>query len=173
MAVMSGQTHHYHVEIEWQGNRGSGTSAYTAYGRTHEVRAPGKVSIVASSDPAFRGEPDRWNPEEMLVATLAQCHMLSYLHEAVLAGVAVTAYSDAASGTMTESPDGGGHFVEAVLRPVVTVAEASMADRAATIHGPAGEKCFIAASVNFPVRCEPTILVQAPTESPAPAGSRD
>lgn len=151
--------HHYDIELEWQGNRGSGTSGYRDYGRTHEVRAADKPPIAASSDPVFRGEAERWNPEELLVAALAQCHLLTYLHAAADAGVVVTAYSDAASGTMVETADGGGHFVEAVLRPVVTVADESMVQRTSALHAEAEAHCFIAQSVNFPVRCEPTVLV--------------
>jgi organic hydroperoxide reductase OsmC/OhrA len=156
---MTGRTHHYIVEVEWQGNRGTGTSGYRDYARTHEVRAAGKPTISSSSDPAFRGEPERWNPEELLVAALSQCHMLSYLHQAAVAGVVVTAYTDAATGTMVETEDGGGHFVEATLRPIVTVADESMVEAAQALHGQAEAHCFIAQSVNFPVHHEPTVLI--------------
>lgn len=156
---MDGRKHHYDIELEWQGNRGSGTSGYRDYGRTHEVRAADKPPIAASSDPVFRGEAERWNPEELLVAALSQCHLLTYLHAAAVGGVVVTAYSDAASGTMVETADGGGHFVEAVLRPVVTVADESMVQSASALHAAAEAHCFIAQSVNFPVHCEPTVLV--------------
>ena len=157
---MTSRTHHYEITLEWQGNHGSGTSGYRDYGRTHEVRGVGKPPIAASSDPGFRGETDRWNPEELLVAALSQCHLLTYLHAAALAGVVVTAYTDAAEGTMVEQSDGGGHFTEAILRPVVTVADDSMVERALALHADAEAKCFVAQSVNFPVRCEPTVLVR-------------
>lgn len=149
-------THQYELSLRWTGNRGSGTSGYRDYDRTHEVHAPGKPVIAGSSDPAFRGEPDRWNPEELLVAALSQCHLLWYLHLAAVAGVVVTDYTDTPTGTMAEDSDGGGRFTEVVLRPVVTVAEASMCDRAAALHADAHAKCFIARSVNFPVRHEAT-----------------
>jgi len=157
-----GDAHEYRIGIEWTGNRGSGTSGYRDYGRQLVVRAEGKAhAIDASADRTFHGDAERWNPEEMLVAALAQCHMLSYLHTAVRAGVIVTAYTDDAEGTMTQEGMGG-RFTEVVLRPVVTVAEASMADRAREAHAEAYENCFIASSVNFPVRHEPTILVAKP-----------
>ncbi|MBO1902998.1 OsmC family protein [Leucobacter weissii] len=157
---MSG-THEYRVGIEWLGNRGTGTSGYRDYGRQLVVRAAdpeGKHEIEASADPTFRGDADRWNPEELLVAALAQCHMLSYLHMAVRAGVVVTAYRDDARGTMRQEGLGGS-FSEVVLRPVVTVADASMADAAREAHAEASEHCFIASSVNFPVRHEPEIRI--------------
>jgi len=153
------RTHNYQVEVAWTGNRGQGTSSYRAYDRTNEVRGQDKPSIPGSSDPAFRGVPERWNPEELLVAALSQCHMLWYLHLAAVAGVVVIAYADAAEGTMVERSDGGGRFTEVILRPVVTVASEDMADKAAGLHGRAHELCFIANSVNFPVRHQPTTTV--------------
>lgn len=154
------RTHRYQVDVAWTGNRGEGTSGYRAYDRAHEVRSQGKPAIPASSDPAFRGDRARWNPEELLVASVSQCHMLWYLHLAADAGVVVVAYADSAEGTMLEDSAGGaGRFSEVVLRPVVTVASADMADKAAGLHGRAHELCYIANSVNFPVRHQPTTTV--------------
>ena len=151
--------HEYTVGIEWSGNRGSGTSGYRDYGRQLVVRAAGKShEIDGSADKTFHGDAERWNPEDLLGAALAQCHMLSYLHMAVRAGVVVTAYTDEAVGTMTQEGMGG-RFTEVVLRPVVTVADATMVDSARAAHADAYANCFIASSVNFPVRHEPTIRV--------------
>jgi organic hydroperoxide reductase OsmC/OhrA len=141
--------HEYRVEIEWTGNRGTGTSGYREYGRQ-----------LGSADRAFHGDADRWNPEELLVTALAQCHMLSYLHMAVRAGVVVTAYADDAIGTMRQEGLGGA-FAEVLLRPRVTVADASMVEAARAAHAEARKVCFIANSVNFPVRHEPETLVAA------------
>ncbi|TYL54523.1 OsmC family protein [Agromyces mariniharenae] len=152
--------HHYAVEVEWQGDRGEGTSSYRAYGRQHVVRAEGKLhDLAGSSDRVFHGDRERWNPEELLIAALSQCHMLSYLHVATRHGVVVRGYTDAATGTMLEDGRGGGAFSEVVLRPRVVVADESMVATAQRIHGEASEKCFIAASVAFPVRHEPTVVV--------------
>lgn len=150
--------HEYRVEIEWTGNRGSGTSGYRDYGRELLIRAEGKAELEGSADPTFHGDRGRWNPEELLVTALAQCHMLSYLHMAVRAGVVVTAYRDDAVGVMRQEGLGGA-FTEVTLRPVVTVADASMVEAATAAHAEAYENCFIASSVNFPVRHEPVILV--------------
>lgn len=149
--------HHYAVSVEWTGNRGTGTSDYRAYGRDHLVRAEGKLhELAGSSDRAFHGDRERWNPEELLLAALSQCHMLSYLHVAASRGIVVTAYTDAATGEMQQTPDGGGHFTAATLHPVVTIA-AGDPDDALEAHREAARKCFIAASVNFPVHHEPVI----------------
>jgi len=153
------RTHRYDLATTWTGNRGTGTSGYRDYGRDHEVRADGRPAIEGSADRVFHGDRVRWNPELELVAALSQCHMLSYLHVCTAAGVVVTAYDDAPYGLMAEAEDGGGRFTEVVLRPSVTVASAGMAERAARLHEEAGEKCFIASSVNFPVRHEPSVTV--------------
>jgi organic hydroperoxide reductase OsmC/OhrA len=153
------RTHRYDVITTWTGNRGAGTSGYRDYGRDHEIAADGRPAIAGSSDPVFRGDKTRWNPELELVAALSQCHMLSYLHVCVTAGVVVTAYEDAPYGTMAETTDGGGHFTEVVLRPKVTVQAHAMAQKAQELHEGASEKCFIASSVNFPVRHEPSVTV--------------
>lgn len=152
---MPSGTHHYEVSVTWTGNTGTGTSSYRAYERAHEVGAEGKPSIPGSSDPSFRGDPARWNPEELLVASLSQCHMLWFLHLCALEGVIVTAYSDTPSGTMAETPDGGGRFEEVVLRPRAVLADPGRAGQAGELHERAHELCFIAGSVNFPVRHEP------------------
>ena len=151
------RTHSYGVVVTWTGNRGSGTSGYRDYGRDHDVIADGRPVIAGSSDPLFRGDPERWNPELELVAALSQCHMLWYLHLCAEAGVIVTSYADDAAGAMAENDDGG-QFTEVVLRPRVTVASAEMIETATALHAEANAKCFIANSVNFPVRCDPVIV---------------
>jgi len=149
--------HTYTLTVRWTGDRGTGTSGYRAYGRTHEVTAPGLPPLPGSADPAFRGEPDRWNPELLLVAALSQCHLLWYLHLCADAGVVVTGYTDEPSGLMAQDNDGGGRFTQVTLRPRVTVAAADMVERAVALHEPAHQRCFIANSVNFPVEVQPDV----------------
>jgi organic hydroperoxide reductase OsmC/OhrA len=149
--------HSYSVRSTWTGNRGSGTSGYRDYDRAVTLSIEGKADLSASSDRPFRGDPARWNPEDLLLAALSECHLLSYLHACVTVGVVVTAYADDASGVMVEDGRGGGAFREVVLRPRVTVADAGMTDAAIAAHHRAHEWCFIANSVNFPVRVEPTV----------------
>ena len=150
--------HDYAVRVQWQGNLGTGTSGYRDYGRDLLISAEGNPDIEGSADKPFRGTPERWNPEELLLAALAQCHMLSYLHVAVQNGIVVTDYTDDATGTMRQTPDGGGHFTTVTLRPRVTISSGDP-ELARTIHAKAGELCFIANSVNFPVGHEPEIIV--------------
>jgi organic hydroperoxide reductase OsmC/OhrA len=149
--------HHYKSTVRWTGNLGTGTSSYRAYGRDHEISGQGKPVIPGSSDPAFHGDPARYNPEEMLVASLSTCHMLWYLHLCAVNKVVVLEYEDHAEGTMEETADGGGRFVEVTLKPQITVTKESNLETAKKLHHDAHEKCFIASSVNFPVGCEPVI----------------
>ncbi len=151
-------THRYAVTVEWTGNTGAGTSGYRAYQRRHEISANGKPPIPGSSDPAFRGDAARWNPEELLVAALSGCHQLSYLHLCADAGIVVLAYADDAEGLMQEEDGGAGQFQSVLLRPRVTVAAGSDLAKARALHDAAHALCFIARSVNFPVRHEPEIL---------------
>jgi organic hydroperoxide reductase OsmC/OhrA len=150
--------HTYTVEVTWTGNRGAGTSDYRRYGRDHEVKADGCQTIAGSSDPDFRGDPARWNPEQLLLASLSQCHLLWYLHLCAVNGVRVTSYVDRPVGTMAETA-GGGHFTSAVLRPRIEVAAAEMVDKALALHTDAHRACFIANSMNFPVTHEPVVTV--------------
>jgi organic hydroperoxide reductase OsmC/OhrA len=147
--------HSYAVEVEWTGDRGEGTASYRAYGRENAVRAAGKPELAGSADRTFHGDRDRWNPEELLLAALSQCHLLSYLHVCVNHGVVVTGYRDAATGEMTETGDGGGRFTRVDLHPVVELADESQRALADSLHEEAGRLCFIANSVNFPVHHEP------------------
>lgn len=148
--------HHYTTQIQWTGNEGLGTRNYTAYRRDHIIQAVGKPEIPASSDPAFRGDPTRYNPEELLVASLASCHMLWFLHLCSDAGIVVVDYQDHPKGIMQETADGGGHFTEVILYPTVVVAQPDQVERARTLHEKAHKLCFIANSCNFPVHCEDT-----------------
>jgi organic hydroperoxide reductase OsmC/OhrA len=151
--------HFYKATINWTGNLGKGTSQYKAYSRNHEISSEDKPTIYASSDPSFRGEGTRYNPEELFVASLSSCHMLWYLHLCSEAGVIVIDYIDNATGTMTETEDGSGHFTEVTLHPVVIVTDVSMVDKANELHYEAHKFCFVANSCNFPVHHNPSCQV--------------
>src|SRR6202167_1308918 len=136
--------HHYEIQVAWTGNQGQGTKTYATYKRDYTTTAPGKPPVLASSDPAFRGDPARYNPEDLLVASLSACHLLSYLHLCAVNGVVVTAYEDNAAGTMEEDAAGSAQFTEVTLRPRVTITPESDAGKAMALHEEAGRLCFIA-----------------------------
>lgn len=154
------KTHLYRVEVQWTGNTGRGTESYRAYDRAHAISANGKPMIEASADPVFRGDKTRYNPEELLLASVSSCHMLWYLHMCADAKIVVTGYVDYPLGTMIETENGSGRFSEVLLRPVVTLAPQNNLGLATELHHQAHQKCFIANSVNFPVQCEPTIQLE-------------
>jgi organic hydroperoxide reductase OsmC/OhrA len=154
---MEPKKHCYHIDIEWTGNLGTGTAEYRGYSRDHVIHAGTKPSIPASSDPAFRGNPSRWNPEELLVAAVAACHKLSYLHLCADEGISVLTYIDHAEGEMVEDPARGGYFTKVVLKPEITIRQADDREKALQLHHEAHAKCFVANSVNFPIECEPAI----------------
>jgi organic hydroperoxide reductase OsmC/OhrA len=153
------RTHHYQTTTTWTGNLGPGTSQYQAYSRDHEITASKKAApIPGSSDPLFRGDPSRYSPEDLLVASLSACHMLWVLHLCTEAGIVVTHYSDEASGEMVEHPDGSGEFTLVTLRPRMTITDASRTDDALALHHRAHQVCFVARSVNFQVVHEPQVI---------------
>jgi organic hydroperoxide reductase OsmC/OhrA len=156
--------HSYRLHATWTGDRGTGTSGYRDFDRSVTLEVAGKPSLAASADVPFRGEAEKWNPEDLLLAALAECHLLSYLYACTKAGVVVTAYEDDASGTIVMDGEGGA-FTEVTLRPRVTVAAASMVPAAEAAHATARELCFIANSVNFPVHHLPTIEVAGNTSA--------
>lgn len=153
-------THTYKATIKWTGNKGLGTANYQSYDREHLICVDNKNDILGSSDPAFRGDKSKHNPEDLLVSSLSACHMLWYLNLCSQAGVVVTDYVDNATGIMKETENGGGHFKQVVLNPIVTVTEQRMIDIANELHKKANELCFIANSVNFPVVHRPTIKIK-------------
>ena len=152
--------HHYTTELDWAGAAQGGTTGYRSYSRHYQVRSDGKPVLDLSADPAFRGDPALYNPEDLLLASLAGCHMLTYLALAALKGLVVVAYADKATATMRQQGNGG-HFTEVVLHPVVTTAAGQDATLAEHLHEDAGRDCFIAASMNFPVRHAVEIRVAA------------
>ena len=153
--------HTYTATITWTGNLGQGTSHYKSYSRNHTVQIAHKQDIAGSSDPAFRGDPGRHNPEDLFISSLSACHMLWYLHLCAVNGVVVVEYTDKATGVMKENPQGIGSFSEVTLHPVVTVAEQAMVEKALHLHHQANAMCFIANSVKCPVYHKPTALVAA------------
>ncbi len=156
---MKGQ-HQYNLTIKWTGNSGTGTNDYRSYNRDYTVSTENKAEILSSADPSFRGDNTMYNPEELLVASLSGCHMLSYLHLCALSGIVVVEYSDNATGTMKETPDGGGHFTEVTLYPQVVITDESMIDKANELHHKANQLCFIANSCNFPIHHKPNCTVK-------------
>ncbi len=157
---MAEREHRYRVSVRWTGNQGQGTASYRSYSRSHDIvspASPDKPVIPGSSDPAFRGDPARWNPEELYVASLSACHKLWYLNLCATAGVVVESYVDEAEGVMIQGEDHSGEFASVTLRPQITITRSSDMEKARDLHHEAHAKCFIANSVKTPVSVEPVI----------------
>ncbi len=152
-------THTYQITVTWTGNKGQGTGDYRSYERSHTLSIANKPEILCSSDPAFQGDNTKHNPEELFVSSIATCHMLWYLHLCAEAGVVVISYLDNATGIMKETKDGGGHFTNVTLNPVVVVSDKAMIAPANELHEKANELCFIANSCNFKINHQPTCTV--------------
>jgi organic hydroperoxide reductase OsmC/OhrA len=154
---MNGQ-HNYNLTVKWTGNTGTGTSNYAAFERSHSIFVADKTEILGSSDPAFRGDKTKHNPEDLLLASISSCHMLWYLHLCTTVDIIVTNYIDNATGIMIETTNGSGKFTEVTLNPIVTITDISMIEKANELHKKANELCFVANSLNFPVYHKPTCV---------------
>jgi organic hydroperoxide reductase OsmC/OhrA len=152
--------HHYKLALQWTGNQGTGTSSYRGYSRSHTIVVNGKPTIYGSSDPMFLGDSQCHNPEDLLVSSVAACHMLWYLSLCAEKGVIVLQYADNPIGRMLENEDGSGRFTELLLRPEITVSESSMIKEAMDLHHKANKMCFIGASLNIPLHHEPVITAK-------------
>lgn len=153
-------THSYSISLRWTGNKGEGTVSYTSYGRDHVISGQDKYeALLCSSDPSFRGDRSRYNPEELFLSSLSSCHMLWYLHFCSVNHITVMSYEDRATGVMEESADGNGRFTEVCLHPVVLILE-NKQELAAALHHQANEFCFIANSCNFKVKHAPKIIIR-------------
>lgn len=154
--------HQFSLRAEWTGNQGSGTSGYKDYRRDVTLQAAGPGEISGSSARAFHGDESRWNPEQLLLGALAQCHTLSYLHHATAAGVVVSGLAVAVEGTLEVDSSGAGRMSAATLRPEVWLADEAQREQADALHEPAHRDCFIANSLSFPVELAP----QKPRQMP-------
>lgn len=154
------QEHNYKLTAEWTGNKGDGTKNVRTYDRSHTVSIPGKPNLFLTTDNPAVCDKSKLNPEDLLVSALSSCHMLSYLYLCSLEGVIITSYLDNATGIMIENESGGGKFKEVTLNPIVSVTEESMVEKAIALHHKAHEICYIANSVNFEVKCNPTCTIE-------------
>ena len=152
--------HNYKLTAEWTGNKGDGTKNVRTYDRSHTVSIQGKPDLFLTTDNPAVGDKSKLNPEDLLVSALSSCHMLSYLYLCSLEGVIITSYLDNATGIMIENESGGGKFKEVTLNPIVSVTEVSMVEKAIALHHKAHEICYIANSVNFEVKCNPTCTIE-------------
>ena len=152
--------HIYKLSAVWTGNKGDGTKNIRTYDRSHTVKIDGKPEIFLTTDNPAVGDKSKLNPEDLLVSAISSCHMLSYLYLCSLEGIIITAYTDNATGIMIEKSSGGGSFKEVNLNPTFYVTDEKMVEKAIDLHHKAHEICYIANSVNFEVKFNPTCKVE-------------
>ena len=155
---MSLDEHRYALTVRWTGNLGEGTASYRGYSRDHDIEIPGLPVLHGSADPTFHGDRTRYNPEQLLLAALSQCHMLSFLHVAVKHGVVVTAYEDRAEGLMRTNRDGSGQFESVTLKPLVTLSFPSFSGLLSLLHSYSNIFFFISLIFNFPFLLFPSLF---------------
>ncbi len=153
--------HSYAASLTWTGGAKGPLRDYAGFSREYTVEIAGKPPLIGSADPLFKGDPALHNPEDLLLAALSACHMLTYLAVCARAKIEVVSYEDQASGIMVLT-GGGGHFAEVALRPRVVVAPGGDLAKARALHKDAHAQCFIANSVNFPVGNDPQVIESEP-----------
>ncbi|MBP6237112.1 MAG: OsmC family protein [Saprospiraceae bacterium] len=156
--------HNYKITTEWTGNKGDGNKNVRTYDRSHTVSIQGKPELFLTTDNPAVGDKSKLNPEDLLVSAISSCHMLSYLYVCAMEGIVITSYTDQATGIMIENASGGESFNVVTLNPVFYVADESMIEKAIELHHKAHEICYIANSVNFEVKCNPTCKVESTIE---------
>lgn len=156
--------HNYKITTEWTGNKGDGNKNVRTYDRSHTVSIQGKPELFLTTDNPAVGDKSKLNPEDLLVSAISSCHMLSYLYVCAMEGIVITSYTDQATGIMIENASGGESFNVVTLNPVFYVADESMVEKAIELHHKAHEICYIANSVNFEVKCNPTCKVESTIE---------
>ena len=159
-------THEYSSRLTWNGNLGTGTSTYAGYSRDYTVVVEGKPEMRGSADPMFRGSASLYNPEDLFVAAISACHMLSYLALCAKKGVSVLAYEDNAHGTLQLTSDGGGKFEQVTLNPLVKIASGANEALALSLHDDAHKLCYIASSCSTPIKHDAIVKVDSGGESP-------
>jgi organic hydroperoxide reductase OsmC/OhrA len=152
--------HTYKLTAVWTGNKGEATKNVRTYDRSHTVSIQGKPELFLTTDNAAVGDKSKLNPEDLLVSALSSCHLLSYLYLCAMEGIVITSYTDNAIGIMIEEASGTGSFKEVTLNPIFSVTDESMVERATELHHKAHEICYIANSVNFEVKCNPSCNVE-------------
>ncbi|AWK03757.1 osmotically inducible protein OsmC [Flavobacterium crocinum] len=143
--------HLFKAELNWTSNKNQEVTVGKVYNKTHQIKIEGKPVLDISAAKAFKGDPELYNPEDLLLSSLVSCHMMSYLYVCSQNGIEVLEYSDNAEATLKVNPDGSGRFVEVKLFPKVKIANSDKIKLALELHQKANQLCFIANSCNFPV----------------------
>jgi len=139
--------------LRWHGQPADLAFTYDTLNRSTTMSFAGGASIDASAPSVYKGDDSKPNPETLMLASLMQCHFLTFMAVASKSGATVLSYSDRASGRLAMK-DGRIRYVEVTLHPKVALADPAHAAKLASFHEKAHANCFMANSVNFPVLVE-------------------
>jgi organic hydroperoxide reductase OsmC/OhrA len=143
--------HLFKATLNWTSNKKQEETTSRFYSKSHQIKIEGKPVLNVSAAKAFKGDPELYNPEDLLLSSLVSCHMMSYLYVCSQNGIEVLEYSDHAEATLEVSPDGSGRFTEVQLNPKVKISNPDKIELAIELHTKANQLCFIANSCNFPI----------------------
>ena len=147
--------HQFETTLRWPAQASQAMPPSPAFSRNNILGGTGKPDVPGSSPAIYGGDSSRYNPEELLLMSLAECHMLTYLAIAAKKNITVVAYEDHATGTLgfaeAGTPGAKMSMQSVILHPRVTVAKGTNLTDAQAMHEKAHANCFMANSVNFPV----------------------
>lgn len=144
--------HTFEVDLSWEKKQLQPNSDNKIYTKNHIIKIVGKPELAVSAAKSFKGDPDLYNPEDLLLSSLVSCHMMSYLYVCAQHKIEILSYSDQAKAILETYPNGSGKIIEVILNPVVLLKDASQINNAINLHVEANKLCFIANSCNFPVK---------------------
>ena len=147
--------HLFKVALNWIKKEPQTDSSTRIYTKSHHISIEGKPDLEVSAAKAFKGDPNLYNPEDLLLSSLTSCHMMSYLYCCMQYKIEVISYQDHSEATLQVNPDGSGKIVKVDLFPEIIISNSSQIELALSLHKKANELCFIANSCNFPVYHHP------------------
>lgn len=160
------QVHRFVARCAWRGSTGAG---YRAYSRAHRGKClPARLTLPLSADPAFRGDPARLNPEQLLVLAASSCQLLSFLAEAARARLDVVSYDDEAEGFMPEGARPQ-RLIEIWLRPRITVFGDEEVGEVQALVERAHSLCYVANSLHTEIHVEAEVRLVPKEAAAAPA----
>ena len=147
----------HRITLNW--SRDGGPYARGNYKAAHTVRFQGGQSVVSSAAPEFGGDAAHTDPEQLLVASLSSCHMLTFLAVAANRGYVPDTYQDDAEGTLGKNEQGVTVMTHVLLRPRVAFSgdKRPTPEEYEQLHARAHKGCFMANSVKTEVEVKPIL----------------
>lgn len=143
--------HLFKAKLNWDSEEDLISSSGKKFTKNHSIFIEGKKLLHVSAAKAFKGDPQLYNPEDLLLSSIVSCHMMSYLYVCAQKGIDIVSYQDQAEATLEVLENGSGRFIEVRLFPQVIIRNKEQITEAVLLHQKANKLCFIANSCNFPI----------------------